>query len=211
MADITPIQAELKLPVGRLSYPSLNPEKPRYNDQGDYHEWIINLLFDPQAKDYLAFRAKYDAMRAEFVKRYRIEPKTEPRFIVLDKWANAEKTKLQDILLVDMIKLKVSQKKEGRERDFEAPMLLGADGGPAHHQDFYPGCFVRGVINIREYNHANAKGVSISRGLSADLRAVQFVRDGDSLGTPKRDYAAYLAEADPDEVDPAAIAAAYPV
>ncbi len=197
MPAVEKIQEDVTTPMGRLSYPNLDPERPRINEAAENPapEWSADLLLDPNGKPYQMFCQKLETLRQAFIAKHKQEPKHSPGFKRVGEFSDAAGTKPNPHEIVGLMKFTARQRAEGRNgKDFPPPQLIGFDQDPISHRDLYGGCYVRFVISVREYEYKNAKGAVMGRGLSADLKAVQFIKDGTPFGAGRKDYTACLDE-----------------
>jgi hypothetical protein len=196
------LKREVKIPISILSFHNLNPEKPRLNELNTdrvVHEWTADFLLDPKTKGFERCKGELDSLYGEFLKKHGNKvPAHFPKFETMGEWQNQEKGKKNPLHIVGMECLRTAQQKEGKEYDFSPPQLLGPDGTPINFSNFYSGCYVRGVIMVREYEYKK-NGNVLSRGLTSDLRAVQFIRDGEPLGSGSKDYTSYLVDSVDDD------------
>jgi len=205
MATEIALKTDLRMRPAILSWFNLNPEKPKRNDLNTdrvVHEWTADWLYDPGSAGYKQMVAELDDFYRAFKDKYKVEPKHFPTFEVMGEWQNEEKGKRNKPHIVGMHRLRTAQQKEGKDFDFAPPQLLGPDGTPINHSNFYSGCWVRGVITLREYTYKK-NNIVLSRGVTSDLRAVQFIKDGEPLGGGAKDYTSYLVDSMDEDADEA--------
>jgi hypothetical protein len=197
MGAETQLKTDLRMRPAILSWFNLNPEKPKRNElQTDrvVHEWTADWLYDPGSTGYKEMVRELDDFLRAFKDKYRgVEPKHFPTFEVMGEWQNEAKGKKNKPHIIGLHRLRTAQQKEGKDFDFSPPQLMGPDGTPINHSNFYSGCWVRGVITLREYAYKKGDTV-LSRGVTSDLRAVQFIKDGEPLGGGAKDYTSYLVD-----------------
>lgn len=64
------------------------------------------------------------------------------------------------------------------------PAVVDGKLTPIAEEDgkIYSGCYVNATIRLFAYEFKNQQGKVMSRGVSANLRAIQFLKDGDAFG-----------------------------
>lgn len=153
----------IKLEKVRLSYPQLFDAKPP--EEGKEPVFSASFLLDKK-------------QHADLIKQ--IEKMTDR--VALD--AFKKKVTLKRVPLRD------GNEKDGKEgygdevmfvsaRNAKRPVVVDRDLTPLTKEDTkpYAGCYVNATIRLFAYDHKTG-----GKGVSASLRAVQFVRDGESFG-----------------------------
>lgn len=153
----------IKLTNVRLSYPQLFVAKAM--EEGKDPEFSASFLLDKK-------------QHAETIKQ--IEKLTER--VALDEWK--KKVPLKRVPLRD------GNEKDGKEgygdevmfvnaKNKKRPVVVDRDLTPLTAEDTkpYAGCYVNATIRLFAYDHKTG-----GKGVSASLRAVQFVKDGESFG-----------------------------
>lgn len=153
-------------PVFRLSFPVLKEAKA-FEDKGEA-KFSLTMIF-PKAEDISAIkRAVNDALHkkwpnaktADDVARMRIRNPICDGDEKVEEWGESYK---------DAIYIRAST--------MLRPEMLDKFRKPLDPDSFYAGCFCRAVI------HAFAYDTKGNRGVTVGLDGVQFVRDGEALGS----------------------------
>ena len=169
--------AKVSLKNVRLSFPDLFTARPfKPGDELKFKATFLIPKDDPQIK--VVEAAILEAATEKFGKK--------ASAIITSIRGNANKFGFQDGNTKDydgyegMMALSASSKARPLVIDRDKTQLVEADGKP------YAGCYVNASVEIFAYTNSG-------NGISASLKGVQFVRDGDSFGGG--------APASPDEFD----------
>lgn len=196
------VRQPLTLPIGRCGYPKLNPTNPPLQglEPNQRKRWSLDVFLDPENDAVKRLKATLQQAEEEFERIHGYEPAKSPKMKRVTEWANKTKTRKSDPSLVGKLQMTIGANAEKQDGGMHTPPgLVDVDKEPIPHTDIYPGCYVRVVAALDEYQVKSKTGSVITHGLSLTLKMVQFVKDGDRMGGDTTDYSKFLDEDMEDE------------
>jgi len=177
----------LQIPYSRLSFPSLNPTKPKTDKPSKdvpnpKAKWVATFIMVPDAPGTQAFLKALQDKAAEFERAFGYPAYEFPKLKVLGEFTNKMHSKRQLPEHVGCYSFTCNTNATWPDgAPATPPQLLAPDKAPLNFGAFYAGCYVRGYMTLRTYQ-TQVKGVPSGFAVTADLRAIQFIQDGEKLG-----------------------------
>jgi hypothetical protein len=175
----------IKLPEGRLSYAYLATPKPKPPKNGKEvaprYETVV--LLDPTNA---VQKAAIDALKAEAVRVAQAEWGTnvEMKKLVL-AFGNGDKKAIDEDGAVNPTYEAYRGMVYVNTSTSDKPLIANRNGHLIDKTDAqfpYSGCFANVKVTLYPWKYTEPGATMTRRGISVDLRSVQFVRDGEAFG-----------------------------